>query len=115
MVATFASDGADVLDTSTGAAFGLNSRPAQPGDLIVVYGIGFGGVIPAILPGVIVQQGNALDAPVAFSFGTAPAVSSYAGLAPNFVPPNVANGDYRINVTQNGTALPQKMYMTVHN
>ena len=25
------------------------------------------------------------------------------------------NGDYQINVTQNGTALPQTMYLTVHN
>ena len=33
MVATFASDGAYVLNTSTGAAFGLTSRPAKPGDL----------------------------------------------------------------------------------
>jgi uncharacterized protein (TIGR03437 family) len=42
MVATFASDGAYVLNTSVGAAFGLNSRPAKPGDLIIAYGIGFG-------------------------------------------------------------------------
>jgi uncharacterized protein (TIGR03437 family) len=124
MVATFASDGAYVLNTSTGAAFGLNSRPAKPGDLIVAYGVGFGDVTPAILPGVIVGQSNTLTDPVAFSFGTTAASSSYSGLAANFVglyefyitvPPNLANGDYPINVTQNGAALPQKMYLTVHN
>ena len=124
MVATFASDGAYVLNTSTGAAFGLNSRPAKPGDLIVAYGVGFGDVTPAILPGVIVGQSNTLADPVAFSFGTTAASSSYSGLAANFVglyefyitvPPNLANGDYPINVTQNGAALPQKMYLTVHN
>ena len=64
MVATFASDGAYVLNPSTGAAFGLNSRPAKPGDVIIAYGIGFGDVTPAILPGVIVGQSNALGNPV---------------------------------------------------
>jgi hypothetical protein len=29
--------------------------------------------------------------------------------------PNVANGDYQINVTQNGSKVPQTMYLTVHN
>jgi uncharacterized protein (TIGR03437 family) len=123
MVATFASDGAYVLNTSTGAAFGLNSHPAKPGDVIVAYGIGFGGVTPSILPGVIVGASNALADPIAVSFGTTPATLSYSGLAGNFVGlyefyinvPNVANGDYQINVTQNGTAVPQTMYLTVQN
>jgi uncharacterized protein (TIGR03437 family) len=124
MVATFASDGAYVLGTSTGAAFGLHSRPAKPGDLIVAYGVGFGDVTPSILPGVIVGQSNALANPVTFSFGTAPASTSYSGLVANFVglyefyitvPANLANGDYPISVTQNGIALPQKMYLTVQN
>jgi hypothetical protein len=76
IVATFASDGAYVLTTS-GVAFGLNSRPAKPGDLIVAYGIGFGDVTTSanqsILPGVIVGQSNALINPIAVSFGSTPA------------------------------------------
>jgi uncharacterized protein (TIGR03437 family) len=126
MVATFASDGAYVLNTSTGAAFGLNSRPAKPGDLIVAYGIGFGDVTPSILPGVIVGQSNTLVNPIiTLSFGQTPATVSYSGLAASFVglyefyitvPPTLANGDYQINVTQqNGARVPQTMYLTVHN
>jgi len=124
LVATFASDGAYVLDTSTGAAFGLNSRPAKPGDLIIAYGVGFGDVTPAILPGVVVQQSNAVTNAVTFSFGWANAAISYAGLAGNFVglyefyvtvPPGLANGDYQINVKQNGISLQQTMYLTVRN
>ncbi|MGA3237877.1 MAG: SGNH/GDSL hydrolase family protein [Bryobacteraceae bacterium] len=124
MVATFASDGAYVLNTSTGASFGLNSRPAKPGDLIIAYGVGFGDVTPATLPGVIVQQSNALVNPVTFSFGSANATLSYAGLAGSFVglyefyitvPAGLANGDYQINVTQNGTSVPQTLYVTVQN
>jgi uncharacterized protein (TIGR03437 family) len=124
MVATFAADGAYVLNTATGAAFGLNSRPARPGELIVAYGIGFGDVTPSILPGVIVQQSNSLVSPVTVAFGSTNATLSYSGLAGSFVglyefyitvPPGLADGDYQINVTQNGTKVPQTMYLTVHN
>jgi uncharacterized protein (TIGR03437 family) len=124
MVATFASDGAYVLNTSTGATFGLNSRPAKPGDLIVAYGIGFGDVTPSIPPGVIVGQSNSLVNGIAVSFGSTGATLTYAGLAGSFVglyeffitvPAGLANGDYRINVSQNGVAVPQTMYLTVHN
>src|SRR5208283_3184251 len=103
------SDGAYVLDTATGASFGLNSRPARPGDLIVAYGIGFGDVTPSILPGVIVGASNALVNPITLSFGSVPAALAYSGLAGSFVGlyefyitvPNVADGDYQINVAQN--------------
>jgi uncharacterized protein (TIGR03437 family) len=124
MVATFASDGAYVLNTSTGASFGLNSRPAKPGDLIIAYGIGFGDVTPSILPGVIVGQSNALVNPITVSFGSTNASLVYSGLAGNFVglyefyitvPSTLANGDYQINVKQNGVTVPQTMYLTVHN
>ena len=125
LVATFASDGAYVLDTTAGASFGLLSRPAKPGDLIIAYGIGFGDVTPSILPGVIVGQSNTVSSSVTVSFGTTPAPPlSYSGLAGNFVglyefyitvPPGLANGDYQINFAQNGIAVPQTFYLTVHN
>jgi uncharacterized protein (TIGR03437 family) len=124
MVATFASDGAYVLNSSTGAAFGLNSRPAKPGDVIVAYGIGFGDVTPSILPGVIVGQSNSLVNGITVSFGSTSAALTYSGLAGSFVglyefyitvPAGLANGDYQINVKQGGVAVPQTMYLTVHS
>jgi uncharacterized protein (TIGR03437 family) len=60
LVAFFASDNAYVLNTSTGASFGVNSRPAKPGDQIYTYGIGFGDVTPSFPPGVIAGGSNAL-------------------------------------------------------
>lgn len=124
MAATFASDGAYVLNTAAGAVLGINSRPAKPGDVIIAYGIGFGDVAPSILPGLVVGQSNTLTSPVTISFGTAPATLSYSGLAGNFVglyefyitvPAGLANGDYQINVSQSGTTVPQTMYLSVHN
>ncbi|HLK50265.1 MAG TPA: IPT/TIG domain-containing protein, partial [Bryobacteraceae bacterium] len=124
VVATF-TDGTYVLNTGLGASFGLASRPAKPGDTIIFYGVGFGDVNPAILPGVVVGQGNQLANTVAFSFGsTAAGTPAYQGLAGNFVglyefyvtvPSGLANGDYQIHVAQNGAELPQKFYLTVQN
>jgi uncharacterized protein (TIGR03437 family) len=123
-VATFQSDGAYVLNTATGASFGLTSRPAKPGDGIVLYGIGFGDVTPSILPGVIAAASNTLVNPVTISFGSANAAIAYQGLAGGFVglyefyvtvPSGLANGDYQLNVTQNKVSVPQTIYLTVHN
>jgi uncharacterized protein (TIGR03437 family) len=124
LVAFFVSDGAYVLNTSLGASFGVNSRPAKPGDQVYTYGIGFGDVTPTILSGVIAAGSNTLVNKVAISLGSTAATISYQGLTPgsvglyqfNFtVPPGLANGDYQINVTQNGVAVPQTMYLTVQN
>ncbi len=124
MVATFASDGAYVLNTSVGAGLGVTSRPAQPGDSIIAYGVGFGGVTPAILPGVIEQESNTLTNPVTISFGSTQVAVNPQGLAGHFVglyefyitvPEGLANGDYKINVTQDGVPVPQTIYLTVQN
>jgi uncharacterized protein (TIGR03437 family) len=124
MVATYQSDGAYVLNTATGAAFGLNSRPAKPGDGIIAYGIGFGDVTPSILPGVIAGASNSLVNPVTISFGTTKASVAYAGLAGGFVglyefyftvPATLTSGDYQIEVTQNGSTVPQTLYLTVQS
>jgi len=124
MVATFASDGAYVLDSALGASLGVPSRPARTGDLIIAYGIGFGDVTPPVLPGHIDEQANALTNPVSFSFGSATAALPYSGLAPAFVglyefyitvPAGLPNGDNPIHVVQNGTPLPQNLYLTIQN
>jgi len=76
VVATFASDGAYVLSTVLGASFGLTSRPAKPGDVVIAYGIGFGEVTPSILPGVVAGQSNTLVNPATIAFGSSPAAIS---------------------------------------
>ena len=123
-MATFQSDGAYVLNAATGALFGLTSRPAKPGDVIILYGIGFGDVSPSILPGVIAEASSTLVNLVTISFGSANAAISYQGLAGGFVglyefyvtvPSGLANGDYQLNVAQNKTIVPQTIYLTVHN
>jgi uncharacterized protein (TIGR03437 family) len=84
------SDGSYVLPA--GAIQGVSSRPAKPGETVVMYGVGFGPVTPEIPAGQIVTQSNQLAAPIQILFGSTPAQLSYAGLAPNLV------GLYQFNV-----------------
>jgi uncharacterized protein (TIGR03437 family) len=84
-------DGSYVLPT--GAISGVASSPAKPGETVVIYGVGFGSVIPNIPAGEIVTESNQLSASLQVLFGKAPAKLPYFGLAPNFV------GLYQFNVT----------------
>jgi uncharacterized protein (TIGR03437 family) len=87
-----------------GSIPGVNSRSAQPGDIITLYGVGFGPVIPSIPAGQIVQQLNSLGSSFQLNFGQSQATVTYAGLAGNFV------GLYQFNVTVpnvgGGNAVP---------
>ncbi|HZT29992.1 MAG TPA: hypothetical protein VFA33_08925 [Bryobacteraceae bacterium] len=89
VAATFP-DGA--YDLPPGAIAGVNSRLAQGGDTITLYGVGFGAVTPAIPPGQVVGQNNALVLPLQVKFGNQAANVNYAGLAPGLV------GLYQFNV-----------------
>jgi uncharacterized protein (TIGR03437 family) len=100
---------------------GIASRPAKPGDRIITYGVGFGDVVPAIDPGIVVAGGNNIPN-LTFQFGSAPATVEYAGLVPgniglyqfNVVVPDVPDGDQQITVKVNGVTVPQTVYLTVH-
>ena len=121
-VALFA-DGTYVLPA--GAIPGLNSRPAQPGDEIVLYGIGFGPVTPSIPAGELVQQANTLTSPFEMSLGGVPVTNvPYAGLAPGFtglyqfnvvVPANTGSGAVPLTFTVDGVAGTQTLYLAVSN
>jgi uncharacterized protein (TIGR03437 family) len=84
-------DGTYVLPT--GAISGINSRPAKPGETIVVYGIGFGAVTPPTPVGQIASGQSQLVLPLQVQFGGIPAALSYAGLSPDSV------GLYQFNLT----------------
>ena len=102
------------------------SRPAKSGDLLIVFGIGFGesddgsGPIP---PGVIAPDVNTLKNPFSISFGSTPASLIYDGLAPGFVGlyqfdvtvPNVPNGITPLNIMLNGAPISQQLYLAIHN
>ena len=116
-------DGTYVLPS--GAIAGVNSRPAKPGDEIVLYGIGFGPVTPSIPAGQLVQQANTLESlPFDMSIGGTPVANPppYWGLAPGYtglyqfnimVPPNPGSGAVPLKFTVGGVAGTQKLYLAV--
>jgi uncharacterized protein (TIGR03437 family) len=90
-VVAILSDGSYALPS--GAIAGINSRPANPGEIITLYGVGFGAVTENIPAGQIAQGLTNLAANFSISIGGTPATFSYAGLAPGFV------GLYQFDVT----------------
>jgi len=76
-----------------GAISGYTSQRAKPGDVIVIFGVGFGPVTPNIPAGQIFQGGNStLTLPLQIYFGSTLATLQYWGLAPSLV------GVYQFNV-----------------
>lgn len=106
-----------------GAISGVTSRPAKPGDVITLYGVGFGPVTPAIPAGQLVQQLNSLAMPLLISIGGIPATLSYDGLAPGFTGlyqlnitvPAVATRNAALTFTLGETAGSQVLYLPVAN
>ena len=110
----------------SGAVSGLTSHPASPGQVIILYGVGFGTVTPAVPAGQLVpdSEQTALAAPVQVLFGTTPATLQYQGLTPglvglyqfNVVVPSVAaSSAVPLTFMQGGAALPQTLYTAVGN
>ncbi len=120
LVALF-QDGATYVGNA-GLIPGVPFQPAKPGDTITAYGIGFGPVTPPVAPGTVVSQSNSIPN-FSLSFGSTPATVTYAGLAPNavglyqfnIVVPQVADGDYQINVSVGAAQVTQTVYLTVHS
>ena len=109
-----------------GAISGLTATPAKPGETLVIYGIGFGPakdtsnvIIPA---GQIVTAANQLTGTLQMQVNNVTAELGYFGLAPNFVGlyqfnlkvPAVADGDWPLTFTLNGTKGSQTLFLSVH-
>lgn len=122
VVATFpaTNSGGVVYVAPTGAINGVNTRPATAGDVITLYGIGFGPVSPTNGAGVIATQSNSLTNPVSVFFGQTPATVLYQGLAPglvglyqfNVVVPSIGAGNWPLVVQAGGVTLPQSAVIT---
>jgi uncharacterized protein (TIGR03437 family) len=120
-VATRNSDGSYAVAPGTFA--GATTVAAKPGDVLVLWGTGFGPTTPAAPVGQV-PVGTFLTAnPVTVTIGGTSATVYYAALS-GFaalyqvaiqVPTNLANGDYPIIATINGVSSPAGTVLTVAN
>jgi uncharacterized protein (TIGR03437 family) len=120
-VATFAGSSTVTYVGAAGSIAGVTLRPARAGDVITLYGIGFGPVTPASTIGTIASGTSAVNGNVTAQIGTAAATLQYAGLAPGFVGlyqfnltvPAVAAGDQPLVISVNGTPVAQNVFLTI--
>ncbi len=111
---------------------GLATVPAKPGDVLILWGTGFGVTSPITLPGVVTPSDKtySTSTPVTVTINNVPATVYGAALAPGYaglyqvaiqVPASLANGDWPIVATVGSatfldlTSSPSGAILTVHN
>lgn len=119
--AVYSNDG-NTFVMPAGAVAGIASRPAKPGETILLFGIGFGAVTPGAWAGEIAQQQSTLVEPVSLYVNQSKATLFYAGLVPgavglyqfNLVVPTVAASDaVPLTFSQGNVAGTQTLYIAV--
>ncbi len=125
LLAPFSSGGKQYVGAFQGANATVVGSPGftavKPGDIITLYGIGFGPVDPAVAAGQIDSGNNSVTAPLKIRIGGVDAQLSYDGLVSglvglyqfNITVPNVSNGDQPVTVDLGGAGTGQSIFITV--
>jgi uncharacterized protein (TIGR03437 family) len=107
---------------SPGLIPGANFAPAKPGDVLSVYGVGFGTTNRSVPPGVLATAAAATTGTPTVTIGGVTATVLYAGLTPGFaglyqvnlvVPVGVPPGNQPIAIQVNGGTSPTAAFLTV--
>jgi uncharacterized protein (TIGR03437 family) len=107
-----------------GTFAGTTTVPAKPGDVIILWGTGFGPTNPAAPIGVQVPSDKAYStaSPVSVTINNVPAQVFGAALAPGFaglyqvaiqVPASLPDGDLSVVASVNGVSSPSGVVLTV--
>jgi uncharacterized protein (TIGR03437 family) len=108
----------------SGTFAGITTVPAKPGDVIILWGTGFGATAPAAPPGLETPNSPTYSTvrPPTVSLDNIPATVFGAALAPGFaglyqvaiqVPSSLGDGDWPIVATINGVSSPSGVVLTV--
>ena len=114
------------LVAQNGAVPGVTTSPAKPGDVIILWGTGFGPTSPSAPVGVGVPSDKtyATANPVTVTVGGIPGQVYGAALAPGFaglyqvaiqIPPSAPDGDLAVVATVSGTQSPGGTFITVQH
>jgi uncharacterized protein (TIGR03437 family) len=112
------------LAVKNGTFSGATTVAAHPGDVLILWGTGFGPTTPAAPVGSAVPATATYSTatPVTVTIGSAPATIYGAALASGYaalfqvaiqVPSSLANGDYPLVATVNGVSSPATALITV--
>ena len=100
-------------------AFSFNTRPVIPGEVLVLFGVGFGATNPSIPAGQPYSGSAPTVNPVTFTIGGISAPVSYAGMTEsglyqfNLTVPATASGDQPIQAQVDGVTTPTGPLVTV--
>jgi uncharacterized protein (TIGR03437 family) len=121
VVATRNSDGS--LAVKNGTFAGATTVAAKPGDVLILWGTGFGPTAPPVAAGIQVPGDKVYNtSPVSIKIGTANVQVFGAALSPGFaglyqvaiqVPAALADGDYPIKATVSGTSSQGGVILSV--
>jgi uncharacterized protein (TIGR03437 family) len=104
-----------------GLIAGANFAPAKPGEIILLFGTGFGPTTPALPAGQLVNAAEPLVDKVTVTIGGKDAKVAFAGVIGSglvqlnvTVPSDLPDGDAEIVVTVNGVTTQAGQFITVH-
>lgn len=115
-------EGVDAYALPESAVEEVVSRPAKPGEVLVLFGTGFGPVTPHVETGETPVEPARLASPIEVLLGGMPAEILAAGLAPGkiglyelrvVVPPLAEGGAVPLEIRLNGKPLAQELYVAV--
>jgi uncharacterized protein (TIGR03437 family) len=98
---------------------GVVTKPAKPGDTVMLYGTGFGATTPAVPFPAIFSGAAPLAGNLTLSIGGMPAMVSFAGISSNgldqfnVVVPDVADGDQPLLATIGGASTQSNIVLSV--
>jgi uncharacterized protein (TIGR03437 family) len=120
-VATRNSDNS--LAVKAGTFAGATTLAAKPGDVLILWGTSFGPTTPTVPAGIQVPSDKLYNcSPVTVSLGSASSPALGCALSPGFaglyqvaiqVPSSMADGDYPLKATVNGTSSPDGVILSV--
>lgn len=111
------------LAVKPGTFAGLTTTAAHPGDIIILWGTGFGATTPPVTPGIEVPADQAYNCdPVTATLGGQPVTVYGCALSPGYaglyqvaiqVPTTQASGDYALRVMIDGAVSPPGVILSV--
>ncbi len=101
---------------------GLTFRPAVAGEILTIYGIGFGQTASGPVPGLIPSTADSVPSGYSVTIGGTTASASYVGVTPGdaglyqvnvTIPAGIAPGNYPIILNVNGVSTPAGAFLAI--